>query len=309
MSKDRITADEITRAITGRISTGVYPLGAPLPSLRRLADEIGANRNTVQKACHALLQLGILEAPPGRRSLLVRRAPQGAGVVEHFRQQARSVIWEAMAAGVPRDQALGELGAIVDQVYSAGDMRIRFLECNRYDSDTLGGELTRLTGTPIAPGLIDELRDSEALAGANDLIVTTFHHLAEVSRALVAHADKVVGVDTRPSPETVLGIARLSMPRIGLVCTLPDTARMLQHIILSYQRGCQVEPALIDVPGDVRRVVQTCDHLVVTHNCLETLAAVTDRRPDVVIEFRIDEQSIVYLRERIRMVRLGARRT
>jgi DNA-binding transcriptional regulator YhcF (GntR family) len=304
MTRAHITADEIRHAIVGRISSGAYPIGAPLPSHRRLAAELGANRNTIQKACRSLVELGILEALPGRRAPVVRRVPEAAGVIEVLRQRAGAALWDAMAAGISRERALAEVQSLVDQVYAGADVSIRFLECNTYDSDMLADELARMVDAPVSAGLVAELAtSSDTIAQQHDMVVTTFHHLAEVSRALPQHRAKVIGVDTRPSPDTVLGIARLAQQRIGLICTLADTARTLRHVVLSYQPGAQVETALIDAPDDVRRVAAGCDHLLVTHNCIDELAALVTRAPDVVIEFRIDSQSIAYLRERIAALR------
>jgi DNA-binding transcriptional regulator YhcF (GntR family) len=301
--KDRVTAGEIEEAIAGRISAGIYSAGAALPSLRELAQELGANRNTVNKAFRSLQSNGLLETRPGKKGFFVGRAPSG-GVTEQFRKQASDLLWRAMAAGVPREQIAGDLAAIIDQVYGTGEIRMIFYECNRHDSDMLGAELERLLETRVDTGLVDELEASpERPAQRYDLIVTTFHHLAAVNRTLIHHLEKVVGVDTRPTPDALLGIARLTSPRIGLICTLGNTAHMLQHLIYSYHPGCTVNSALIDNPHEVERLAHECDHLVVTHTCVDQLRALTEREPDVVVEFRIDEQSIDYLRQRMREAR------
>ena len=310
MMKDHVTAEEVKRALAWRINTGMYQAGEPLPPVRQLAEEFGANRNTVNKACRALQQLGILGARPGRRSPVVAHIANGASAMDLVRSQARDVVWQAMSAGIGRDQLRAELALLVEEVYGVTDLKIRFLECNPYDSETLSADLSRLTGVPIGAGLLDEAtRDVEAFAQTYDLVVTTFHHLAEVTRMLAICRDRIIGVDTRPSSTSRLGIARLTLPRIGLVCTLPGTARMLEHIILSYQPQASVDIALIDSPDSVRHLAQECDHLVVTHNCAVTLEELTGRRADVVIEFRIDDQSIEYLRERIRAARLESTAT
>jgi DNA-binding transcriptional regulator YhcF (GntR family) len=304
MIKDRVAATEIEQALASRISSGVYQAGAALPPLRELAHELGANRNTVNKACRALQQAGILEVRPGKRAFFIGRLPAREEGADWLRRQARDLIWQAMAAGIPRDQMLQELSSIVTQVYSAGAVRVKFYECNMHDSQQLGAELARFVGTRVDTGLIDELDgDAERLTQRYDLIVTTFHHLAAVNRTLVHHLNKIIGVDTRPTHDALLGIARLTAQRIGLICTLGNTAHMLKHIIYSYHPDCIVEVALADHPHEVERLIAWSEHLVVTHTCVEQLQAITDRAPDVVIEFRIDEQSIDYLQQRLREAR------
>ncbi len=300
MIKDRVTAEEIEAAIASRISAGVYAAGSPLPSLREIAQELGANRNTVNKAFRTLHAAGILETRPGKRGFFVCRAPATDGVSNRLRKQAYELVWQAMAAGIPRDQLIDDLSKLVDRIYGSGEIRVIFYECNQHDSELLGAELARLLSQPVDTGLLDDLEaNPEPLAEQYDLIVTTFHHLAAVNRALVHHLDKVVGVDTRPTPDALLGIARLTQPRIGLVCTLGNTAHMLKHLIYSYHPDCTVQAALIDYPHEVELLAHSCDHLVVTHTCVDQLRELTDRIPDVVIEFRIDEQSIDYLQQRI----------
>jgi len=306
-AKERISAKDIQRALIWRISNGVYHPGEALPPVRKLAEEFGANRNTVNKACQELRKLGLLEMRTDRRSPIVTRIAATAAPLEHVRQQARDVVWQAMSAGMTRQQLLADITALIEEVYGESDLAIRFLECNSYDSTTLSHDLSRLTGVPIGAGLLDELRqNTDAFAQKYDLIVTTFHHLAEVLQALERYKDRVIGVDTRPSSESLLRIARLTKPQIGLICTLPNTARSLEYIILSYQPTAQVITALIHAHDDVRRLARFCDHLVVTHNCVSTLAELTGRRPDVVIEFRIDDQSLEYLKDRIRAARREA---
>jgi DNA-binding transcriptional regulator YhcF (GntR family) len=296
--KERVTAAEIEAALVSRISTGVYPPEAVLPPLRELAQELGANRNTVNKACRTLQS--------GKKGFFVTRAPSRAGMAERFRRQAADLVWQAMAAGMPRAQVSDELAVIVERVYGSGDIRVVFYECNPHDSEQLGAELARLVGQQVHARLLDELDAApERVAHQYDLVVTTFHHLAAVNRALPHTLDKIVGVDTRPTPEALLGIARLNAPRIGLVCTLANTAHMLKHVVYSYHPDCAVEVALIDQPREVEHVARWCDHLIVTHTCVEQLGRLTERVPDVPIEFRIDEQSVEYLRQRIREARRG----
>lgn len=305
MTKERVTAEEVKRALVWRINNGMYQAGEALPPIRQLAEEFGANRNTVNKACRALQELGMLGAQPGRRSPIVAHAAPASNALDLVRSQARDVIWQAMSAGISRDQLRVELAALLEDIYGETDLRIRFLECNAYDSETLSDDLSRMMKLPITPAVLDDLaQNAAAFIRDNDLIVTTFHHLAEVTQTLPNCRERIVGVDTRPSSAARLGIARLMLPNIGLVCTQPNTARMLEHVILSYQPGAHITTALIDAPAEVRRVAEACDHLIVTHNCVDALLELTGREADVVIDFRIDDQSIEYLRERIRTARL-----
>jgi len=305
MIKGNVTAEEVRRAIASRISAGMYPSGTQLPPTREMAQELGANRNTVNKAYRALEQIGLLQPKPGRKAFIVGAAPQANanGAVEHWRRQAHDLVWQAMATGLPRRQVLDDLSSLVSKVYGSRQFKVKFLECNLHDSTALGAELARLADTPVEAGLLDQLDVDTGLGHSYDLIVTTFHHLAEVDRIFKHFPDKVIGVDTRLSVDVLHELARLSSAHIGVICGVENTARKLSHIISGYHPGSVVESALLDDQGAVRRLVAACDKLVVTHSSIDQLAAMTNRRPDVLVEFRIDEQSITMLTERIHEAR------
>lgn len=307
-AKPRVTVDQVKQAVARRIHAGVHPLGSKLPTVREFADELGANRNTVNKAYRQLCEAGVLELGPGGRSFVVGAHPPPQHAGAQFREQAVEVVWQAMAAGIPRESVLDDLSVVVERVYGAGRLRIPFIECNELETAELAADLAALVSEPIEPCLLDDAqRLARDVAERSDLIVTTFHHLAEVNRAFMRHADKVIGVDTRPSPETMLGIARIGGPRIGLVCTLDNTAASLRHFIQSYHPERAVEVALIGDDDAVRRVARACGSVAVTHTCVERYAALAHKQPDVVVRFRIDEQSITYLRQRIQRAKLRAR--
>jgi GntR family transcriptional regulator len=303
--KTRVTVEEVKQAVTSRIAAGLHPTGSRLPTVRYLADELGANRNTVNKAYRQLCDTGVIELGPGQKSFVVSRANQLTGFSSQFQQQAAAVVWQGMAAGIPRERMLNDLAAIVADVYGAHRLRMKFIECNRYESDELATNLTELVGEPIEACVLDEaLARPKRFAQSSDLIVTTFHHLAEVTHGFVSQDVKIVGVDTRPSHETLLGVARMTSPRIGLVCTQANTARTLQHVINSYHPNHEVSVGLIDDPASVRRVAQSCSQFAVTRNCVAPFTAIAHRQPDVVVDFRIDEQSISYLKQRIQQTKL-----
>ena len=303
-ARDRVRAADVQRAIANRISTGQYAAGSRLPSVRTIASELGANRNTVNKAYQALQQLGLVELPPGRNAFRVTSTPPPGSLLENFRAQARETVWRAMADGISALEARSELARIIAEVYGESEVKVCFFECNRHDSELLGAELSKLTGAAIEPLLLDELPDNaEQIAEQHDLLVTTFHHLAEVTRAFQRYQDKIIGVDTRPTHDVLLQLARLEPSLIGLITTLDNTAVMLRHVICSYQPSCTVEAAVDDDHDAVRRIAAQDNALFVTYTCRDHVIALTGREPDVVIDFSIDQQSSLFLSQRIRTLR------
>lgn len=302
--KGNVTAEEVKRAVSHRIHNGLYPIGSQLPSVRDMAQELGANRNTISKAYRALEHLGILEATSSRKAFLVATKPHIAGLTDNFQDQALDVIWQAMAAGLSRRQVLDNLTSIVTQVYGGSDIKLKFLECNEYDSTALAAELAQMSGVYVEPGLLDELDHAPDLAQTYDLMITTFHHLAEVDRAFEQLGIAVLGVDTRPSSEVLLALARLRSSRVAVICGAENTIWKLTHTILGYQPTCSVECALVDDERAVKRLLSEDATLVITHSCIEQIADLTSRQPDIVVEFRIDESSLAPLKQHIQAVRL-----
>ncbi|MFC1464091.1 MAG: GntR family transcriptional regulator [Candidatus Brachytrichaceae bacterium NZ_4S206] len=305
-NSSRITVEDVKQAIIWRIQTGMHPASSRLPPVRDLARELGANRNTVNKAYRQLCEAGVIALSPSNRGFLVKDEGSLIAAADDLQRCAREMVWRAMVAGIPREQITQDLLATVASVYASHRLRLLFIECNEHDSAEMARELSELVGEPVeACVLRDAVRRARVLARQNDLIITTFHHLADVSQVFGECADRVVGVDTRPSPDTLLRIARLTEPRIGLVCTLENTARSLHHVIKSYHPDRAVDTALVDDAADVRRLARTCDHVIVTHTAAEQFTRIAHRQPDVVVQFCVDEQSIAYLKQRMRQMRLN----
>ena len=313
IKRSQVTAENVVQAILHRITTGQYREGDVLPSVRDLAKELGSNRNTVVKAYHTLLDVGTIESiPSGRRGFKVLGAPHAnkqskSELLNYFYQQAINLIWNGMAAGISAAEMDEQLTSAIDEVYRQSSVGLYFVECNQHDSEVMGHELEQALGVQVDCGLLDDLRGKVAETIARyDLLVTTFHHMADVLemvRQAGAPTNQVVGIDTRPTPETMLGIARFPNRCIALVSTMSNTSHMLKHIIFSYHPDWCIEAATIDDPAEVKRIIETCDHLVVTHTCAEEVEKLTGRAADVVVNFQIDEQSILFLRNRIQEMR------
>ncbi len=314
MPKETVTAEEVMQAIMHRITVGVYAPGDRLPSVRDLALELGSNRNTVNKAYQMLLELGVIVSNPrGRRGFSVKDAFQigpktKSELLDYFYQQAVKLVWQGMAAGIPSDRLLEQVKAAVGEVYGHGQVRLIFFECNDYDTREMGRSLNEALGYPVESRVLDVFyADLASIVAQYDLIITTYHHLAEITEAIKAHGEppgKVVGIETRPTAETMLRVARLPNPHIGLVCTIQNTVHMLKHIFYGYHPEWEIEAACLDYPETIKEIARRCDHLIVTHTCAAEVTALTGRTPDVVVTFQIDEQSISYLKQRIYAIQM-----
>jgi len=314
MPKDLITKEDVSQAIIHRITSGVYSTGDRIPSVRQLAQEIGSNRNTVNKAYQMLLELGIIESTSsGRRGFSVKNVDQlgirsKGELLDYFYKRSVNLVWQSMAAGVSDDEMLDQIKVAFNKVYGQGKIRLVFFECNEHDVIEMGQGLIDALGMPIkclVLGNIDS--DITDIAKNYDLLITTFHHLSEITEALehqCESSEKVVGIETRPTSEAMLRVARLPNPNIGLVCSVDASAHMLKHIFYGYLPDWNIEATTCDYPEVVTEIVHKCDHLILTHTCATEVLELTGRSPDVVINFHIAEQSISYLSQRIHQIQL-----
>lgn len=87
--------------------------GAHLPSVRRIAIDLGIHFNTVAEAYRQLAAEGWLDLKHGRGAVVVERSPPAAPgrKVADFRQRLRELISEMRAQGVPIEKIANELRA------------------------------------------------------------------------------------------------------------------------------------------------------------------------------------------------------
>jgi GntR family transcriptional regulator len=213
MPKDLVTTEEVVQAILHRITTGNYMPGERLPSVRNLAQEIGSNRNTVHKAYQMLLEMGVIDInASGRRGFSVKNGIQigkktRGELLDYFYQQSVNLVWQGMASGISSDEILGQLKAAVGDVYHHREVRLIFFECNQHDAMEMGRSLIDALEVPVEYRVLDDFySDLTGIIKNYDLIITTYHHLAEITEAIEEHGEspgKVIGIETH-DPGTML---------------------------------------------------------------------------------------------------------
>jgi DNA-binding transcriptional regulator YhcF (GntR family) len=316
MSKDQVSAEAVIQAVLHRITIGHYAPGDRLPPVRKLAEELGSNRNTVNKAYQMLSEMGLIEFSDIRRQGYSVKESRRAGakskdeLLDYFYQQAADIIWQGMAAGMTPEEMLNQTRKAVNDVFSNSVVNMIFYECNDYDTTEMGEQLNQVLDTAVEfKNLSHFYKNPASVLKKYDLIITTYHHLAEITTAIKEQgfpAGKVVGIDTRLSADSMLQIARFPNNRIGVVTTNQNTAHMIKHILFGYHPEWEVEAISREEQDDsgVKEMAQNCDHLVVTLTCAEEVTALTGRSPDVIATFQIDEQSIAFLNGRIHQIRM-----
>ena len=112
---------QIVDALRVLLVDGTLPPGSDLPSVRRLAMELGIHFNTVGEAYRALADEGWLDLRHGRGARVIARGAQPPVSPERFeelRTQLRNLVAQMRAAGVTRSHVAAELRSLLEGLNS-----------------------------------------------------------------------------------------------------------------------------------------------------------------------------------------------
>jgi DNA-binding transcriptional regulator YhcF (GntR family) len=112
---------QIVDAIRVLLVEGVLVPGTPLPSVRRLAMELGVHFNTVGEAYRELAEEGWIDLHHGRGAVVVDRARRGPAPPERmqeFRDRLRRLVAQMRAEGIPAARIAAELRSITEGLKS-----------------------------------------------------------------------------------------------------------------------------------------------------------------------------------------------
>ncbi|MGQ0572452.1 MAG: GntR family transcriptional regulator, partial [Armatimonadota bacterium] len=300
---ESLTSTDIRLILLARIRNGLYRPGDRIPGVRKLAAEIGINRNTVSKVCQQLQAEGVLRNRQGQ-GLFVSALPEAANGIEaeeRIAQLVRSTLAYGKLVGIP-SQRLRTLVETELREASKDDVRVAFIECNIYEAEDTSLRMQRALGCPVEPFVLDTLRKPDRLISAYPLISTTFYHLAEVQDRLGRDRVRVVALQHSPSTDSMLEIARLEPgTRIGVMATNDRTLNVLLKLVEMYHStvvGC----SLLSEVVAVEELAKAANVLVV-HPLAQHLIGSRVANRMIAVSFQIEPQSLEYLRNRIARLR------
>ena len=111
---------QIVDQLRTRLVEGAVAPGDVLPSVRRLAMDLGVHFNTVADAYRTLADEGWLDVSQGRSVRVLDRVPPSASpeTRARFRQRVRQLVAEARAQGLSSASIVRELTALMEGMKS-----------------------------------------------------------------------------------------------------------------------------------------------------------------------------------------------
>ena len=107
--------EQLYQNITRMAALGALAKNEQIPSVRALAQELGVNPNTIQKACRMLEEEGIITSHTGAKSLVAADAAVTARVREELLEyDAGTLVRGLKEMGISRAQALDVVARLWD---------------------------------------------------------------------------------------------------------------------------------------------------------------------------------------------------
>jgi DNA-binding transcriptional regulator YhcF (GntR family) len=194
--------EDVHRSLLDRILTGYYPAGAKLPPVRALAEELGSNPSTVDRAIGRLVSAGRLRTV-ARRGIFVE-APHTQAV------DARAVVARQLDEVLLRARRLGltaaELGSLVGDALVRADAvrRVAVVECNERDLRKVQELVEKTAGVEVSPVLLQDAA-GRVLDEEFDAVAVPIFHLNDLD-GLVRDFSKVVELNLVASPTALRGL-------------------------------------------------------------------------------------------------------
>lgn len=145
-----VSSRGIAEAIFRAVRNGELTEGTALPSVRRLADEVGASPGTVALAYRMLREQGVITTAHGKRAEIAARPPvPRASMVVRLPPEVRDLTTTTPDVGLlPRVQDFFSDDLYVPSLYEVGNVAPELHEVMRahFDADGIGGDLTVTSG-------------------------------------------------------------------------------------------------------------------------------------------------------------------
>lgn len=218
------------------VTSGDFPPGSRLPSVRELAAELGVSPVTVSTVYRKLQAAGLIDSAPGRGTFVRRPEPHEASpLADPIDGALRRVLQRADRAGVGRVELIERLQRMVARGSLGASISAVFVGVYPHVTRAYVADLRRHlpVGDELVATTFDELAGGGTLAGRDalpvrdalaerDLLFTFAHRVADLERLAPADA-VVVSVALIPSERTRVALAEVDpLARMLLVSAVPE---------------------------------------------------------------------------------------
>ena len=273
---------------------------------RRLADQLVAN-GTVKRAYDELEKEKLIEKSQGRGTF-VSYLPESS---DSRKVRAMAAIDQLFETLEELDFSMNEMGIFLnlklqERARTQSNLRIAVVECNAEILSQLGEQLRKIEGVDIYPYLLDDIIAYPYKLGDDvDLIVTTQEH-AQTLSAVVPDPHRIARIAVRPSTHCMSQIVKLKpSDRVGILCGSPRFGELLSGLCEIYTEGVDVsEPCLFS--GEVDDYLADKTVVLVPENYDrwdEGKMSLSKRSCRLIVLYRIDEGSFIYLEEKVQRLR------
>jgi DNA-binding transcriptional regulator YhcF (GntR family) len=233
------TVDDVYANLLERIGSGSIEVGSRLPSCRTLADEIGSNPSTVNRAIQRLARHGLVRTEPRRGTYLVNAGAAPAMNPGEAEKAIRDAVLRARRSGFGaaqiRDLFEGALGLGGRQVGVVG-----FVECNSFDLDRMSTLIENATGVALKPLLLDDLTSD--WSDQMNVLATPIFHLADLAD-LGIDLDRVVELNFVPSSVALRKLATIDHNAVvGVVAPTERGVARMKALVSQYYTGSILAP-------------------------------------------------------------------
>ena len=282
---------EVHQSLLERISSGAFAIGAKLPPVRRLAESLGSNPSTVDRALQRLADAGLVRTVPREGTYVTSMEPPPVDVRQRLAMDLDRIIIRARAAGLAGDDLREEFAAALQR--ASRQPVVAFVECNKTDLEHMASMVENATDVELTRVMLND--SVEPLDETFEAVAAPLFHVADLVDRVPL--DRVVELNFLPSPAALRELA-----------TLSSTARVV--VALPTHRGLERISALVHqyYPGtvelfqsgedDVRRL-REFDVLVRTHASGLSPEAISSVGHDIVIEWELDQSSAKTFRSRL----------
>jgi DNA-binding transcriptional regulator YhcF (GntR family) len=286
-----LSAKDIQEALEERILQGLYPPGAPLPTVRQLADEMGSSPSTVGRALQMLQQKGWVQVADRRGAAVAPQLPGDGASDQDIEGALRKLAVRWRLSGQEREAFDALAQRVGDEVFQP-EPKVVFVECNRRDLAHMTEQIQWLTSLKLTPLLIDELPKRSL---DSTIVLTPFFHLAEV-REVAPPGVEIVPLNFVPEEDALLELADLSSDAtVGVIGAHERSRRRLEGVVQQFSLA-HIASTTIANRERVEQLVASCE-VIVTTNAAQVPKDVLARAKRVItIRFSLEPRSLALSR-------------